>query len=469
MLAACTSESDNSPSAKISYETVVAAQQVPVTFGTYIGEQAITRAGTPGSIEAIPDDPATVGVDESKTIERVLANKGGFGVFAYYTFTGTWNSATGATDNGTYGGSVGTQITSPNFMYNQRVVGTDVDAPVWSYTPLKYWPNDYAAGNVGPSDGGYRAQGSKVSGVSFFAYAPYVLSPSVGTGITAFTANDAPGDPKVSYTVATTPDASVDLLWGVAGSSSVNTAGTAQTVTAGFPLVNQTKQTLTGNVTFAFNHALARLGLTVQAAKDLVAAGSSDSKELWDSDAANKTRIYVNSVTITSSMSTSGKLNLNNVAANTAKWEDLGVAASTTLTAAGSNLNPNLVYDNTKTLDDASQKPGVLAKSFTTLMQTAGEDVYFMLIPQTTAGTINVAIDYDVITQDANLASNGTDTVSKVNNVITKTISAINFKNGKAYTLNLVLGMTSVEVSATVSPWSNASDLDPVNLPINVN
>lgn len=97
-----------------------------------------TRAGNTGNI----------------TDAQSLAAKGGFGVFAYQT---------GGTDY-----TAGQTTFPPDFMYNQKVTGTDVAAPVWSYSPIKYWPNDNtAADNAG-------AKGETNTGkVSFFAYAPY--------------------------------------------------------------------------------------------------------------------------------------------------------------------------------------------------------------------------------------------------------------------------------------------------------
>lgn len=94
MLAACTSESDNSPSAKISYESVAAAQQVPVAFSTYLGETPVTRA----------------------YMDDTQLQSDGFGVFATYS------------DNTTYAASQG-----PNFMFNQRV---SYSASNWGYTPV---------------------------------------------------------------------------------------------------------------------------------------------------------------------------------------------------------------------------------------------------------------------------------------------------------------------------------------------
>lgn len=83
--------------------------QKAITFDTYVGRDAATRA-------------SVIDVDALETY--------GFGVFGYYTTSDWTTSAT------------------PNFMYNQKVSGAN-----WGYEPLKYWP---ATGKI-----------------SFFAYAPY--------------------------------------------------------------------------------------------------------------------------------------------------------------------------------------------------------------------------------------------------------------------------------------------------------
>ena len=124
-----------------------------VEFGTFVGKNTRTTTGATGGI----------------TTAQVLANKSGFGVFAYYT-----NAAT-------YGNTATTGSQAPNFMYNQQVTGTNVAVPVWSYTPLKYWPNDTSDGVVdGASATGSTAGGGKVS---FFAYAPYVETATGDDGI----------------------------------------------------------------------------------------------------------------------------------------------------------------------------------------------------------------------------------------------------------------------------------------------
>ena len=95
------------------------ANESPISFSTYLGRAAESRASV---------------------ISGSVPN---FGVFAFYTGKQSWAQYT--------------DKTNPNFMHNQEVKGTQGTDGTWSYTysPLKYWPNN---------DG---AQ------VSFFAYAPY--------------------------------------------------------------------------------------------------------------------------------------------------------------------------------------------------------------------------------------------------------------------------------------------------------
>ena len=87
-----------------------------------------------------------------------------------------------------------------------------------------------------------------------------------------------------------------------------------------------------------------------------------------------------------------------------------------------------------------------------------------MVIP--TGNTeITVKIKYYVQTVDANLAASGSVDGSRIENVITKTIP-VNLQNNKAYTLKLILGMTSVKLDAEVADWEVDGDTD-VNLPRN--
>ncbi len=459
LLTACTSESDNSPSATISYESIKAAEQVPVTFGTYLGEQAVTRAGTAGSISNAEN----------------LVSKGNFGVFAYYT-------------NAAYNSS-----TAPNFMYNQLVSGTEITPSTdpktykWSYTPVKYWPNDWNSASGNAVDGQTpAATGTKASYLSFFAYAPYVAvtaSSGVPTtslqedkdgdgnddtevGIISLTGNTTNGDPTVTYTVATDPRKSVDLMWGVAGTTGDNVLGSANPVTTDAPFINQTKQKTGGNIKFKFKHALARLGITIHGAFDEVSTTSND--------VDTYTRITVAQVELLgTNFYTAGTYNLY-----TGNWENsTGLTSTTDPFVINTQLNSDIKdQGSTKTNLDkmfaAAASGGItgVTKNEVSLYNGTIDTHHYMLIPSstTTSGTTNtsisgVKITYYVNTVDANLK----DGYSRVENVITKNFpTAITLAAGNAYKFKLGIGMTTIKLDAEVATWTDTDH--EVWLPINV-
>lgn len=159
-----------------------------------------------------------------------------------------------------------------------------------------------------------------------------------------------------------------------------------------------------------------------------------------------------------------GVLNLNNTKAGEPLWDTSAADAGTlSLTLEGDNLNKTI--KDAGDVKAASQQEGVTATQKSLLKDDA---TYFMFIPgtATTAKPLKVKITYYTTTDDPNLAGGYT----RVENVITKSISAtdgLKFEAGKAYTLNLVLGMTSVKVTATVADWDTGSSTQ-VDLPINV-
>jgi hypothetical protein len=453
MLAACTSESENGPSAKISYETVVAAQQVPVTFGTYMGETAITRAGIGGSIKDAAD---------------LAQNKDGFGVFGYYT------------DNSDYSASA-----TPNFMYNQHITGDNSATPVWSYTPIKYWPNETVQNGTVDANGATTTEGADK--LSFFAYAPfansvtlsaitYTLDPATGTfkdessndyaeqggavGIIGFTSNATSGDPKVTYKIAdaNTVGTSVDLLWGVAGSSDVpvTTTPSAQSVTAGKPLLNQIKQKTNGRVNFALKHALAGLKLTVQGAFDQVAGGGTKGAG---------TTVTLESVVVTASLPDKGVLNLNNTSADTPLWESAvgATTAARTFTVSSSDLVDVLNY-NLGGAGSGWNQTGVTNSAQDVIRPNAASaPQYFMFIPKGSDTEFSVTIVYHVCTVDAALVGGKSD----VKNTITKSVT-FNPLGGKINSINMILGLTEVKLNASVEEWQSGGASGSVDLPKNV-
>ena len=196
-----------------------------VSFGVYV-PKTVTKAGTAGTI-------TVDGTGETTSLQTE-----GFGVFATYS------------NGGDYASTIG-----PNFMYN-----TKVSTSSWTYTPIKYWPNETINDNNGA------IAPAAADKLSFFAYAPWVTAGSGSDGITALSANNVTTDPKVTYAVATDPSQAVDLLWAVAPSGGVSYTdvhGSAVSVTAGMPLKNLTKPNTTYKIPLHFRHATSRLGLKI--------------------------------------------------------------------------------------------------------------------------------------------------------------------------------------------------------------
>lgn len=359
--------------------------QSAVEFGVYAGRTADTKANPISDVAG-------------------LAAQGGFGVFAYYTGTVDYTSS----------GAI------PNFMYNQNVTSGD-SGVTWSYTPIKYWPNNDSN----------TANGSATftDKVSFFAYAPYVAnSTSAGAtansvGITAFSGNDAAQgtkNPEVTYVVATDPSQSVDFLY----NDTDNT--------------NKTKQTTTvsNKISFDFKHALTRLGFTVEGVFD----ETDPATNKYNVD--TNTKIYITSLTVTTTGSaTGGVFDLF-----TKTWTDAGGSVSS-FNVSASNIPSSLKTGGT----GVSNSP----------VNLLNDGEYFMLIPDRTAKTYTFRIVYDVVTTDGQL-SGGKSTIT---NDITKNAS-LTLEAGKAYTINLQLGMTTVKLTASVVDWSPQAGT-PIWLPIN--
>lgn len=400
---------------------------IPVTFSSYLGKTATSRAGTAGTI-------TTDGANSTTSLQTE-----GFGLFATYT------------DNAEY-----TAATGPNFMYNTKVSTKD-----WTYSPLRYWPNETSTTNAD----GKGATSEGVDRLSFFAYAPYVEATATTgavtentVGITALTANNVTTDPKVTYVVADDPSKSVDLLWGVVPAGTTkwsNVTGTDIDIAEGKPYLNLIKPKTNQKVNLLFKHALAKLNLNVVGAFDAVTGGTKDAA----------TKITVASVTIEGTgFKKTAVLNLNNTTANEPLWEAVDGADDIMLTVSGDNLNSKIKdsgKDEAQTVDGVTETAQDLLNSDATSAQKA-----FMIIPSSaTDNSLKVTIDYYVNTTDASLSKG----YSRVENKITKTITGFAPEAGKNYTLLLSLGMTSVKVSATVSDWTTEDGSSTqVDLPINV-
>lgn len=421
MLAACSSmdESADQPANKQQTE------QQAITFGAYVN-RGTTRSGTAGELTT----------DDLKTGTHKAV---GFGVFAYYT------------DNAPY-----STTALPNFMYNQQVTWNS-SAGRWTYSPVKYWPNET----------GSTAQSTGTDRLTFFAYAPYVevsdpnfgLTAAPSSGIAALTRANENGFPYVRYYVDTDPSKCVDLCYAT-------------------KVENMTKPTTDTPVTFNFQHALAALNVQIDADVDAAHPGGA-------LDAS--TRIFVRSVTFTG-FATKGQLNLYNGSWNNlecdcdvtsapitiydGRWDGFeGMSESPNEKPTG--LNPAIVQSGAYT---ATPSPITLTSTTNGVTNTtvnlfdptgvSGDDEAKLKAPIYVIPTnvrVRINIVYDVETYDPKLVSqylgDGATNGSTIENNITATL-AEDFKitAGKKHTINLHLGMKSVQVTATVSNWETGAN-----------
>lgn len=365
-----------------------------ITFGTYLTSAPESRA-------AIMDLPA-------------LKEKG-FGVFAYHTGTEDYN--------------IKKPKHVPNFMYNQEVTWADnADGGMWQYSPVKYWPSN------------------AIEKVSFFAYAPYIETPGA-TGITAFTANTAEGDPKLSFKMNEKVDDQVDLLY------SNNT-------------MDIRKQTIEEKVNFRFKHALSRIGFKRVAVVDEFNGENSNEDDymgegingpnlnLHSIKLTDKSTVVINSVSISSSeFGDCGDFNLR-----TGEWENYEAKSHTyTLTTDNGDF-----INNTLTPDNA-----------TTVMNLTKDDKYLMVMPTPVIDEysneeipVMVTVKFDVITEDPKLAGGQ----SKITSEVTAPFKFA-FQAGKTYNFVLHIGLTSVKLDATVEDWVDSDHRGVkdiiVNTPVN--
>lgn len=430
-------------------EVVTQSPQVnkAIEFGTYVGRDAVSR----GSVHTL----GTLADNENL----------GFGVFAYYTDEGDYVAAT----TEAAGEVTGTTASPCNFMYNQQVKGTStttgtgedaVTTYSWTYSPVKYWPND-------PGDK-----------LTFFAYAPYddadkegdadnisfsqhtTTSGEEGSQTTTVMA----GDPIITFKVNKTVKNQTDLLISKTDNRNMR---------------KNTGIEVDEKVNFQFAHALSRIGFTVKAIVDEVTAPESNAN-LLDAN----TTIVVKEVRLVGASGTGneapatpifhsqGTVNLNQQGVNPTTGTYTQVAWTVSqndtkqyFTLGNANFEPQTdfaaIYDEVGfVINNAnSTAPNKLNT----------DDSYIMIIPQNFVGSgFVVYVDYDVITMDTNIGNDGNTydgLKSKVTNHISTPIE-IDFQSGKAYKLNLQLGMTSVKVTADVDPWVDAADSN-VDLPQN--
>lgn len=518
MLASC-SQSDDLSAPVVAENT----QPQAIEFGTYVGKNVNTRA-----IANAVDG----GVTGSITSAQALAQHRGFGVFAYYTeekdYLGTTSAAPTTPPSAPALTSPQASAMAPNFMYNQRIEGTDAATPTWSYSPVKYWPNDNTvADDQDDNNGTDPATGTTNKGkLSFFAYAPYVAT--VGsTGVIAMSASNAPGNPTITYKMQAGAANPVDLLWGTAGTNgvkaqngdvansgnyiAVDPSGSPKWADRPFAVnANLTKMKVQGKVQFVFKHALAKVGGSNVTTTPVSTNGLQVMLDVDDGSAEKggtydnaTTKVTVSDITITARAkvntdATPGPDKYLTPAGNqgtldlaTGQWtidvatasnvtDEKASASSVTHQITTSGDSPANASLNTSIAEPATLASGTAAwDGLVNGVLTTPKNVYeneanpLVYIPGTYP-ELDVQITYITRTKDANLAKGYSEVPQTVKKTLTFTEPV---QLNKQYNLIIRLGLTSVKFDATVSDWDpdtnndgsiNESDMKEIYLPINV-
>ena len=436
-------------------------QPLAIHFDTSLRDVGETRATYPD-----PDWAGTMTLDRLKVTT--------YGVFAQHTSNTTWTGYT--------------KTTPFNFMWNQQVEWESIGS-VWTYSPVKYWPND----NNPADDQTPAAQGSLAhSYLSFFAYAPYQAVADAGTGfnvkdvdsnsdgtpdhdgIVAVSANDANANAAHIYyrTSLENPfgvDESVDLLWATNQNCykyDVSDANDQGRVGDRVPLV--------------FKHALSKLAIN---AKALVDRTSTHSSEAYSDDVDANTRIFIETVSITTpDYYPEGKLMMAPDAI-VPTWDYTGLTAlkktgfsfdSTTgnsvedvryaMRYASPNIPQNhaITDSNSDGMDDETGLTAAetVKADFDNMtegvtrdeQQVAANHSFFVFPPSTDTEAISATVVYHVVTYDPHLSLNNPKYYSHVTNNITATLTNddFHFEPNKQYKILLNLGVTSVKFEVQV-------------------
>lgn len=401
----------------------------------------------------------------------------GFGVFTQSTGNSNWASYS--------------KDTPFNFMWNQKVDWSD-GLTAWTYSPVKYWPNDNQ-----PADDNGATGSQEHSYLNFFAYAPYVEASDLpGTlsaggeltggashdGIIAMTANSTNANASCLYYRTSIekpfdPDKSVDLMW-----------ATRQDL---YKMKSSGEGYVNGHVDFLFKHALTKLSIT---AKLLVDRTTNYTSPAYSEQLDENTKVFIEEAWVTTpDIYSEGRLM---IAPNqtTPKWDYTELTALTDFfhyDAITSNTTEDVKYsmryaapstftdsngdgldDNTGLTELETAKANFDAMEngvLTTEQQLPASYSTYMFLPSEDTEALTIRVKYHVVTYDENLILNKPKYYSNIANDITATVgdSSFKFEPNKQYKIVMILGLTSAKfevyeldeqdewilLSATVKNW----------------
>lgn len=293
---------------------------------------------------------------------------------------------------------------------------------------------------------------------TFFAYAPY-MSAGDGTapGITAISTGS--GDPTISYTVATDPAESVDLLWGVRTDTKEK---------SGLPWIDLQQGQTNSAVLFTFYHALCAIGVHAQVLVDQEnrLTDFEDRSHLGTIGKADGCKVTLKSITITPAGTTSpvtaavplhksGVLNLNNTTPHEPNWQSKSGTIAVFELNSSAVIDPKLLDPHTDHVNDVTgyevmtsdaydtEVPGVTESANT--QNVIKSNNLFMHIPQ-------AAQDYDISVEY--FITYKTETGYHREKVSgTAKVKDLELVAGVKYYLNLVFGLTTFKLNVTATDW----------------
>ena len=361
----------------------------------------------------------------------------GFGVYGYEG-TDAYNSSSSAFNLF----AANTHVT---FVSGGTAPTTSLDIPgSWEYSgDLKPW-----------------ATGKKYT---FFAYAPYMSAGegTAGTNAGINTISTGAGDPTITYTVATDPAQSVDLLWGVRTDTSEK---------SGLPWKDVQQGQTTSAVLFTFYHALCALGLHAQVMVDQKnqLTDFEDKSNMGEIGKPNGCKVTLKSITITPAgfpdaepavaatlLHKSAQLNLDNTTEHQPLWESHSGTIANLVLNSTATLDAELLDPHPDHVNDATGYEVMTSESYDTevpgIIESANtqtvikNDKLFMLIPQD-AQDYTIAIDYFLTYK----TETGYQREAKSG---TATIRNLELAAGVKYYLNLVFGLTTFKLSVDATDW----------------
>lgn len=425
LLTCCTSDD-------VTTEQTAAKQGAPLSFDVAEVVEEQTRSGSTGNIDY-----------------SVLSKSGyGFGVIAGAPLS--WDNK-----QVKYVDDAGTNVNPGSaFFYPSK----------WRYwtsdNEIKYWNKDING-----------------AAVDFYAYAPYVESPSGSTGITEINSTDK----TISYHINPTIGQGVDLLWGVNGSTGLpwekttySDAGTKQ---------NPNLPT-GGPVLFTFRHALAAIGFRTQVMinQENITTDFEDKSAidgvLWSDDPekwSGNYKVTIKKIELIGDFHPDGTLSLDNETKNVANWTSKTAATEQTLTvSADPNGDDNNVdgqimasmrhpHAKTTTTDgeggsDSDAKTIMTSATITGVSQDVqqqvaiddanGKESCFFVIP-------SAARDYTLKLYwcvSATLPNETTYIAEDHENTIN--ISSLELKAGTKYLLTFVIGLKLIGLTVEATDWN---------------